>query len=150
MSRGVNKVIVVGNVGGEPDVHEFEDGNKVVNFSVAVNEEWKDRDGQRQEHTEWFRCVCRGGLAGVVERFVGVGDRLYLEGKKKTRKWQDKDGNDRYSEELHVRDLVMLGSKRVDEGGVSPSAPAGSFSAPAGVQGTLSNDPFGDGGEPPF
>jgi len=108
----INKVILVGNVGRDPEVRDFGDGQKVVRLSLATSERWKDKSGQRQEKTEWHNVSIYGALADIAERYVTKGSRLYLEGKLQTRKYQAKDGSDRYATDIVLRgygaDMVML------------------------------------------
>jgi single-strand DNA-binding protein len=105
-SRGVNKVILIGNVGNDPDIRYFPNGDAVVNLSLATSESWKDRNtGEPQERTEWHRVVIRGKLAEVVKQYVHKGSKLYLEGSLRTRKWQGQDGQDRYTTEIVVGGL---------------------------------------------
>ena len=108
----INKVILVGNVGRDPEVRDFGDGQKVVRLSLATSERWKDKSGQRQERTEWHNVSIYGALADIAERYVTKGSRLYLEGKVQTRKYQAKDGSDRYATDIVLRgygaDMVML------------------------------------------
>jgi single-strand DNA-binding protein len=131
----VNKVILVGNVGKEPELKTFSNGGHLVNVTLATTESWKDKDtGEKKEATEWHNLVFRGGLAKVVDSYVSKGDKLYVEGSLKTRKWQDSDGNDRYTTEISVRDMQMLGGKK-------ESAPKQAARAP--VQEPVSDDiPF--------
>lgn len=102
MAGSVNKVILIGNLGADPEVRSFQNGGKVCNLRVATTETWKDRNsGERQERTEWHTVAIFGeGLAGVAERFLRKGSKVYLEGQLRTRKWQDQSGNDRYSTEV--------------------------------------------------
>ena len=103
MSRGINKVIIVGNLGQDPEVHMLPNGGQVTNVSLATSESWTDKNsGQKQEKTEWHRVVFFGKLAEVVSQYVKKGSKLYVEGKLQTRKWQDQSGNDRYSTEIVV------------------------------------------------
>lgn len=114
MARGVNKVILVGHVGKDPEIRSMApSGRMVANFSLATTEVWKDKQTEeKKESTEWHRLVCFEPLANnVVQRFVKQGMLLYIEGKLKTRKWQDQSGQDRYTTEIVVSDLQMLGSK---------------------------------------
>ena len=108
----INKVILVGNVGRDPEVRDFGDGQKVVRLSLATSERWKDKSGQRQDKTEWHNVSIYGALADIAERYVTKGSRLYLEGKLQTRKYQAKDGSDRYATDIVLRgygaDMVML------------------------------------------
>lgn len=100
--KGVNKVILLGNVGQEPDIRFTPSGAAVANLSIATSESWKDQQGQQQEKTEWHRVVIFGKLAEVCQQYVHKGDKLYIEGKLQTRKWQDKQGQDRYTTEIVV------------------------------------------------
>ena len=102
--KGVNKVILIGNVGCHPEICYRPSGDAIANVSLALatNETWTDKAGQKQERTEWHRVVFFGKLAEVVEKYVSKGSKLYVEGKLRTRKWQDKDGRDRYSTEVVV------------------------------------------------
>ena len=117
MARGINKVILVGNVGQDPEVRQFQNGGQVASFSLATSETWKDRNtGERKEKTEWHRIsVFNEGLVRVVQNYVKKGSKLYIEGQLETRKWQDKDGNERYTTEVVLRGfnavLTMLDSR---------------------------------------
>ncbi|ELU03747.1 hypothetical protein CAPTEDRAFT_51565, partial [Capitella teleta] len=102
MSRGVNKVILVGHVGQDPVVRYTPGGEAVANISLATSEKWKDRNGQPQERTEWHRIVTFGKLADIAQQLVRKGSKLYIEGKLQTRKWQDNHGQDRYTTEVVV------------------------------------------------
>ena len=117
MAGSVNKVILVGNVGQDPEVRQFQNGGQVASFSLATSETWKDRNtGERKEKTEWHRIsVFNEGLVRVVQNYVKKGTKLYIEGQLETRKWQDRDGNDRYTTEVVLRGyggvLTMLDSR---------------------------------------
>ncbi|MFM5917699.1 MAG: single-stranded DNA-binding protein [Novosphingobium sp.] len=102
MAGSVNKVILIGNLGADPEVKSFQNGGKVCNLRIATSENWKDRNtGERQERTEWHSvAIFSEGLAGVAERFLRKGSKVYIEGQLRTRKWQDQSGNDRYSTEV--------------------------------------------------
>jgi single-strand DNA-binding protein len=104
MAGSVNKVILVGNLGADPEVKSFQNGGRIANIRIATSESWKDRaTGERKERTEWHNVVIQSeGLVGVVERFLKKGSKVYLEGSLRTRKWQDRDGNDRYTTEISV------------------------------------------------
>jgi single-strand DNA-binding protein len=104
----VNKVILLGNIGKDPEVRETKAGN-IVNLTMATSERYTDKSGQKQENTEWHNLVVFGKLADVVAKYVKKGDKLYVEGSITTRKWEDKEGNTRYTTEVKVRDLTMLG-----------------------------------------
>ena len=107
MAGSVNKVILVGNLGADPETRTFQNGGKVCNLRIATSENWKDRNtGERQERTEWHTvAIFSEGLVGVVERFLRKGSKVYIEGQLQTRKWQDQSGNDRYSTEVVLRGL---------------------------------------------
>ncbi len=104
MAGSVNKVILVGNLGADPEVKSFQNGGRIANLRIATSENWKDRaTGERKERTEWHNVVIQSdGLVGVVERFLKKGSKIYIEGQLRTRKWQDRDGNDRYTTEVSV------------------------------------------------
>ena len=104
----VNKVQLLGNIGKDPEVRETKSGN-IVNMVMATSEKYTDKSGQKQENTEWHNLVVFGKLADVVSKYVKKGDKLYVEGSITTRKWEDKEGNTRYTTEVKVRDLTMLG-----------------------------------------
>tara|TARA_Y100000748_G_scaffold287198_1_gene271134 strand:+ start:331 stop:798 length:468 start_codon:yes stop_codon:yes gene_type:complete len=112
MARGVNKVIIVGNLGADPDTKSMPSGNMVANFSVATSESWNDRDtGERQEKTEWHRVVFFGRLAEIADQYLRKGSQVYVEGKLQTRKWEDRDGNERWTTEIVGNQLEMLGER---------------------------------------
>lgn len=99
----LNSCTFIGNLGADPEVRSFNNGGKVANLRLAVTEKWKNREGERQERTEWVSVTVTGdGLVGVVERYTRKGSKIYVQGKLQTRKWQDRDGNDRYSTEVVV------------------------------------------------
>lgn len=116
MSRGVNKVIIVGNCGQDPDVNTTNGGKCAVNISVATSESWTDKNtGERKEATEWHRIAFFNRVAEIARDYLKKGSKVYIEGSLKTRKWQDKDGNERYTTEIVARELQMLDSR--SEGG---------------------------------
>ncbi len=123
MAGSVNKVILVGNLGADPEVRSFQNGGKVCNLRIATSESWKDRNtGERQERTEWHSvAIFSEGLAGVAERFLRKGSKVYLEGQLRTRKWQDQSGNDRYSTEVVLQGpgavMTMLDGPQGGAGG---------------------------------
>jgi len=104
MAGSVNKVILIGNLGADPEVKSFQNGGRIANLRIATSENWKDKaTGERKERTEWHTVVINSdGLVGVAERYLRKGSKIYIEGQLRTRKWQDKDGNDRYSTEVSV------------------------------------------------
>ena len=113
MARGVNKAIIVGTLGQDPDVKYTASGSPVVNISVATNENWKDKQtGEAQERTEWHRIVIFGKLAEIAAQYLRKGSQVYFEGKIQTRKWQDKTGQDRYTTEIVANEMQMLGGKQ--------------------------------------
>ncbi len=108
--KGVNKVILVATCGKDPEMKSMPNGNAVANFSVATSESWKDAQGNKQESTEWHRCVAFGKLAEIIGQYVRKGSKVYLEGKLKTRQWEQ-DGQKRYATEVLVSEMQMLDSK---------------------------------------
>ena len=108
---GVNKVILVGNLGRDPEVRHLENGASVANFSIATSETYKDKSGNKQEQTEWHNIVLWRGLAEIAEKYLRKGSQIYVEGKLRTRSWQDKDGNTRYTTEIVGDNLTMLGAR---------------------------------------
>jgi single-strand DNA-binding protein len=113
MSRSLNKVTLIGNLGNDPEVRSTTNGNRVATFSLATSRSWNDAGGAKQEKTEWHRCVVwntkSSQLADIVEKYVKKGDKLYVEGRIEYRQWQDKENQTRYSTEINVRELIMLG-----------------------------------------
>jgi single-strand DNA-binding protein len=145
MARGVNKAIIVGTLGRDPEVKYTAGGSAVANISVATNENWKDKTtGENVERTEWHRIVMFGKLAEIAGQYLKKGSQAYFEGKIQTRKWQDQSGQDRYTTEIVANEMQMLGG-RADAGGGSadfapqrqqPAAkPASQFDAPAADDG---------------
>lgn len=127
--RGINKVILVGNLGQEPEIKTFPNGGAVTNLSLATSETWKDKNtGQQQEKTEWHRIAIFGKLAEIAAQYLNKGSKVYIEGKLQTRKWQDQQGQDRYSTEVVVDgfsgQMQMLDSRGGDQGGFQPQQQA--------------------------
>ena len=121
MAGSVNKVILVGNLGADPEVRHLNSGDPVVNLRIATSESWKGKDGEKQERTTWHQVVIfNEHIAKVAENYLKKGSKIYLEGQLQTRKWQDQSGNDRYSTEIVLQryqgELVLLGSKDANEG----------------------------------
>jgi single-strand DNA-binding protein len=112
---GVNKVILIGNLGKDPEVRYLDNGVAVANFSLATTENYKNKDGERVSQTEWHNIVLWRGLAEVAEKWLKKGSSVYVEGKIRTRKWEDKDGNTRYSTEILGDNMTMLGGKPSSE-----------------------------------
>ena len=112
MSRSLNKVTLIGNLGADPEVRSTSGGNRVATFSLATSRQWNSPSGEKQEKTEWHRCVVwntkMSTLADIVERYLKKGDKAYVEGRIEYRQWQDKEGQTRYSTEINVRELIML------------------------------------------
>lgn len=104
----INKAIIVGNLGADPEIRTTQSGTQVTTFNVATSERWRDKDGQQQESTEWHRIVAWGKLAEICGNYLNKGSRVYIEGKIQTRKWQDQSGNDRYTTEIVAREMKML------------------------------------------
>ena len=112
MARGINKVIIVGNLGADPDSRAMPSGNAVTNISVATSESWNDRDtGEKQEKTEWHRVVFFNRLAEIAAQYLRKGSQVYVEGKIQTRKWEDKEGNERWTTEIVANQMQMLGDR---------------------------------------
>ena len=116
MSRGVNKVILVGNLGQKPEMRYTATQTAVANISIATTESWKDKEsGENRDKTEWHRVVFFGNLAEIAEKYLDKGPSVYIEGKIQTRKWQDKEGKDRWTTEVLGNQLTMLGSRNTSE-----------------------------------
>jgi len=151
-SRGVNKVILVGNLGNDPETRYTQAGAAITNISVATSETWKDKQtGQPQERTEWHRVVFFNRLAEIAGEYLRKGSKVYVEGALRTRKWQDKEGQDRYSTEIVANEMQMLDSRGAGQGGgyqapddygqgapraAAPRAPAGGAPAAAPAAGS--------------
>ncbi len=146
MAGSVNKVILVGNLGQDPEIRRTQDGRPIANFSVATSDTWKDKNsGERREKTEWHRVVCFSeGLCKVIENYVKKGSKVYIEGSLQTRKWQDKEGVDKYTTEIVMQGfdskLVMLDSRNSEGGGGYGGGQGG------GGQGGGGGGQYGDGG----
>jgi len=130
MARGINKVILIGNLGADPETRAMPSGTTVANLRVATSESWRDKQtGEQQERTEWHRVAFFGRLAEIAGEYLRKGSQVYIEGSLRTRKWQDKQGNERYSTEIVGNDLQMLGSRAGAGGAASSPASAGAGSA---------------------
>lgn len=138
---GVNKVIIVGNLGQDPEVRYSNNGAAIANISVATSDSWKDKTtGERQERTEWHRITMFNRLGEIAAEYLKKGSKVYIEGKLQTRKWQDQQGNDRYSTEIIADQMQMLDSKN-DQGGQGAYKPQGSQQGrPAPSQPEPNND----------
>ena len=118
MARGINKVIIVGNLGGDPETRYMPSGSAVTNFTVATNESWKDKQtGEQKERTEWHRVAMFNRLAEIAAEYLRKGSQVYIEGKLRTRKWQGQDGQDRYTTEIIADEMQMLGGRGGGGGG---------------------------------
>jgi len=126
MAKSVNKVILIGNLGKDPEIRYTQGGEPIANFSLATSENWTDKSGQKQEKTEWHRCVVwntkASQLADIVERYVKKGDKIYVEGRIEYRSWQDREGQTRYTTEINAKELILLSGR--GEGAEAYSAPA--------------------------
>jgi single-strand DNA-binding protein len=135
MARGINKVILIGNLGADPETRAMPSGTTVANLRVATSESWRDKQtGEQQERTEWHRVALFGRLAEIAGEYLRKGSQVYIEGSLRTRKWQDKQGNERYSTEIVCNELQMLGGRGgagAGTGGSPASASAGSGAAPS-------------------
>ena len=131
MARGINKVMLIGNLGRDPETRYAQNGSAVTRFSIATSESWKDRmSGEQQERTEWHNVVCFARLAEIAGEYLRKGSKVYVEGSLRTRKWQDQSGQDRYTTEIVAQEMQMLDSRNMaSDGGGYQSAPAAS--APA-------------------
>ena len=134
MARGINKVIIVGNLGGDAETRYMPSGSAVTNFTVATNESWKDKQtGEQKERTEWHRVAMFNRLAEIAAEYLRKGSQVYIEGKLRTRKWQGQDGQDRYTTEIIADEMQMLGGRGGGGGG--------SFGGGSGGQGGGSAPP---------
>jgi single-strand DNA-binding protein len=157
MARGINKVILVGNLGKDPETRYMPNGKAVTNFSVATSESWKDKQtGEQREQTEWHNIVMYDRLAEIAAEYLRKGSQVYIEGKLRTRKWQDKEGRDRYTTEINANEMQMLGGR---SGGGSMGTGGGDYrernvaeAAPraAAASGAGNRAPAGGGGDEPF
>ena len=138
MARGINKVIIIGNLGADPETRAMPSGTTVANLRVATSESWRDKQtGEQQERTEWHRVALFGRLAEIAGEYLRKGSQVYIEGSLRTRKWQDKQGNERYSTEIIGNDLQMLGGR----GGGAGAAPMGGSPEGATRGGTSAGGP---------
>src|SRR5256885_14954988 len=153
MARGINKVILIGNLGADPETRAMPSGTTVANLRIATSESWRDKQsGEQQERTEWHRVALFGRLAEIAGEYLRKGSQVYIEGSLRTRKWQGKQGNERYSTEIIGNDMQMLGSRGGGGAGSAPGAGAES-AAPAGPGGggraRGGGGPGGRGAPPP-
>jgi len=134
MSRSLNKIQIIGNLGADPEIRSTTSGTRVATLSVATSRSWTDRSGQRQEKTEWHRVVCWDKLAEICERYLKRGDRVYIEGSIEYRQWEGQDGQTKYTTEIRAREMIMLGGSG-DSSGSPRSSSGGDYAAvPASEQ----------------
>ena len=144
MARGINKVILVGNLGGDPETRYMPSGSAVTNITVATNESWKDKQtGEQKDRTEWHKVAMFNRLAEVAAEYLRKGSQVYIEGKLRTRKWQDKNGQDRWTTELIADEMQMLGGRGGSGGGSAPMG-SSSDSAPSSAPPQPAPDDFDD------
>jgi single-strand DNA-binding protein len=142
----VNKVILIGNLGRDPETRYMPEGGAITNISIATTDKWKDKNGEMQEKTEWHRVAFFGKLAEIAGEYLKKGSQVYVEGRLQTRKWQDKDGQDKYTTEIVANVMQMLGSRQGmgggdrDAGGERPSAGAKPKAQPAAKPGGKFDD----------
>jgi len=146
---GVNKVILVGNLGKDPEVRHLDNGRAVANFSIATSETYKNKQGERVTNTEWHNVVLWTPLAEIAERFLKKGNQVYIEGKLTTRSWDDQDGNKRYTTEVVGRELTLLGSPQ-GNGGNNMGGGNAQSSAGAPLESPVSSIPEDDSDDLPF
>lgn len=141
----INKAIIIGNLGADPEIRYAQSGAQVATFSVATTEKWRDQSGQQQESTEWHRIVAFRRLAEICGEFLHKGSRVYIEGKLQTRKWQDQNGNDRYTTEIIAREMKMLDRRDSGSdsyGGSGAGQDPGYQEPPGGYGGVGEDVPF--------
>ncbi|MDH3615068.1 MAG: single-stranded DNA-binding protein [Gammaproteobacteria bacterium] len=145
MARGVNKVIIVGNLGQDPETRYMPSGSAVTNFTVATNESWKDKQtGEQRDRTEWHRVAMFNRLAEIAAEYLRKGSQVYIEGKLRTRKWQGQDGNDRYTTEIIADEMQMLGGRGGGGGGSFGGGGGGSQGGGQGGGGSAPPQPGPD------
>ncbi|SCZ68042.1 single-stranded DNA-binding protein [Thiohalomonas denitrificans] len=148
MARGINKVILVGNLGRDPDVRYTSNGSAVANIAIATSEQWKDKQtGQQQEKTEWHRVVMFGRLGEIAGEYLRKGQQVYIEGRLQTRKWQGQDGQDRYTTEIVANEMQMLGGPRGGGGGGADYNPNAGQGEQGGFQGGAPSGGQAGGGQ---
>ena len=144
MARGINKVIIVGNLGGDPETRYMPSGSAVTNLTVATNESWKDKQtGEQKDRTEWHKVAMFNRLAEVAAEYLRKGSQVYIEGKLRTRKWQDKNGQDRWTTEIIADEMQMLGGRGGSGGGSAPMS-SGQDSGPPSEPPQSGPDDFDD------
>jgi single-strand DNA-binding protein len=144
MARGINKVILVGDLGADPETRYMPSGSAVTNLSVATSESWKDKQtGEQKERTEWHKVAMFNRLAEIAAEYLRKGSQVYIEGKLRTRKWQDRDGNDRWTTEVIADEMQMLGGRGGGAGGSAPMS-SGQGSGPPSAPPQTGPDDFDD------
>jgi single-strand DNA-binding protein len=144
MARGINKVIIVGNLGGDPETRYMPSGSAVTNLTVATNESWKDKQtGEQKDRTEWHKVAMFNRLAEIAAEYLRKGSQVYIEGKLRTRKWQDKSGQDRWTTEIIADEMQMLGGRGGAGGGSAPMS-SGQDSGPPSAPPQAGPDDFDD------
>lgn len=135
MSRSLNKVTLIGNLGADPEIRTTSNGSKVAQFSLATGRQWTTPSGEKQEKTEWHKCVAwngkGSGLADVIERYVKKGDKIFVEGRIEYRQYEDKDKQTKYVTEINVREILLLGGGKGGEGGVDAGSRPARAASPA-------------------
>ena len=145
MARGVNKVIIVGNLGNDPDTRYMPSGTAVTNLSVATSRSWKDKQsGEQKEHTEWHKVAMFDRLAEIAAEYLRKGSQVYIEGRLQTRKWQDKNGNDRWTTEIVANEMQMLGGRAGSGAPAMNDAPPASAPPPSASPPSRGSDDFDD------
>jgi len=145
MARGINKVIIVGNLGSDPETRYMPSGSAVTNLTVATNESWKDKaTGEQKDRTEWHKVAMFNRLAEIAAEYLRKGSQVYIEGKLRTRKWQDKNGQDRWTTEIVADEMQMLGGRGGAGGGGSASMGSGQDSGPSSAPPQAGPDDFDD------
>lgn len=155
MARGLNKVMLIGNLGADPEIRYTAGGSAIANLRLATAESWRDKEsGEQQERTEWHRVVFFGRLAEIAGEYLKKGSQIYVEGRLQTRKWQDKDGSDRYSTEIVANEMQMLGGRgaggggggggNFDEGGAPPRQGGGGRASRGASQAPQNDAPMPD------
>ena len=135
MARGINKVILIGNLGQDPETRYMPSGGAVTNFTLATNESWKDKQtGEQKDRTEWHKVAMFGRLAEIAAEYLRKGSQVYVEGRLQTRKWQDRDGNDRYTTEIVANEMQMLGGRGGGSSSFGGGSGGGSTSGSGGGQ----------------
>lgn len=143
MARGINKVILIGNLGADPETRYMPSGSAVTNLRLATTDQWRDKDsGEQQERTEWHNVAMFGRLAEVAAEYLRKGSQVYVEGRLRTRKWQDRDGNDRWTTEIVANEMQMLGGRSGGSGAPERSSEAKRESSAAPVEDFDDDIPF--------